>query len=247
VPTSIEFGEYWLLETAVDGRVPLYLIEGPPSQLIEQWNKKPHGLSERQLIETLHRLFQAGDISAVVAERRIVHGETKDRIVRDNYTPTLDDLQRAFRWEEPGRCPYVLRYAYGLTAQGGVRWEQIADPDWSRFYEHIHLDDGERTTGLVVTAGSTARAEEVLERDFPLCRLRRISGIDRLDELRPWHATYWKTLPVGYRLQWACEPDPNEPYCDVEATHRPAINPEMQRALREREIASYRWHDGFPK
>jgi hypothetical protein len=246
VPANIECGEYWLLETAVTGRVPFRLIAGAPERLHRQWNKPPHGLSQEQLIATLHRLFHAGDISATVHERRIIDGETDDWFPRDNYEPSLEEIQRAFLWHEPESHRYVLRYAYGLTAQGGQRWEDIACPDWSRFHEVDYIGQ-EAITDLIVTAGSLARADEVLQLEFPDHQLRRIPGIDHLHELRPWHATYWKTLPVGYRLQWACEPDPNEPVYDVEAARRFASDPELQRAAREQWKTYERWHCGFSK
>jgi hypothetical protein len=245
VPANIEFGEYWLLETAVTGRVPFNFIDCPPRALIAQWNKQPHGLSKEQLIATLHRLFQAGDISAWVDECRILDGKPEERFLRDNYTPSLEEIERAFRWDEPENHQYVPRYAYSLTAQGGQRWEEIARPDWSRFHELDYIGE-DAPTGLIVTAGSLARAEEVLQSDFPRYQLRRIAGIDRLHELRPWHATYWKTLPDGYRLQWACERDPNEPAYDIEAARRFASDPELQRAAQERWEAYDRWHREFP-
>ena len=54
-------GEYWLLETAVEGRFPV--ADLMDSDIEVTLNKKGHGLTRTALLETLHRLISWGLIS----------------------------------------------------------------------------------------------------------------------------------------------------------------------------------------
>ena len=84
--------------------------------------------------------------------------------------------------------------SYGMTSRGGARWEAVAKPDWSRFLdESAGLDPDE-----VEVAG--------LDRDRVASHIRRytrfavVPGSERWETLIPWQATYWKTIPRGYRV-----------------------------------------------
>jgi len=94
---------------------------------------------------------------------------------------------------------------FGLTAAGGARWEQECKADWSLFLNGLGskgelMDvDGEMFTTYFHYEGTT------FYRTWEYARRYEISSWDlrlmsRGRELKPWKATYWKTLPRGYRL-----------------------------------------------
>jgi hypothetical protein len=121
---------------------------------------------------------------------------------------------------------------YRLTPTGGAEWERAARPDWGRYVERSEErhDDGAPVEHEILSP-SAARAEAYL--DF-------VRG-DRLwygpvsnesiarDVIRPWEATYWKTLPEGHRIRFRTGPGPE----------RMPTPDEMLRRVRWDD----RWHD----
>jgi hypothetical protein len=83
---------------------------------------------------------------------------------------------------------------FALTRDGGAAWEAFARPDWSRF-----IDARADGTDAEVICADRARLDA-----FVASRWQAWipAGAERRDELRPWAATYWKTLPVGYRVRY---------------------------------------------
>jgi hypothetical protein len=54
--------EYWILETALEGRIPLCCLVYPDLEAL--FNKPGHGLAHGDLLELLGGLFRNGDIVA---------------------------------------------------------------------------------------------------------------------------------------------------------------------------------------
>ncbi|WP_406698838.1 hypothetical protein V5E97_08130 [Singulisphaera sp. Ch08] len=55
-------GEYWLLETVVEGGRPVLFLRSPWIEAI--FNKPGHGMDRQSLVEALERLFRMGLIAA---------------------------------------------------------------------------------------------------------------------------------------------------------------------------------------
>ncbi|MBW3541977.1 MAG: hypothetical protein KY476_17040 [Planctomycetes bacterium] len=90
---------------------------------------------------------------------------------------------------------------YGLTPQGGHRWEQDATPDWDRFYDYTAFDEETE-----IVAGSAERLRELLDHAsilFHVEILRRTVAEDVIDN---WEATPWKVLSKGYRARFQSTP-----------------------------------------
>jgi len=97
-----------------------------------------------------------------------------------------------------------------MTSRGGARWEAVAKPDWSRFLdESAGLDPDE-----VEVSGP--------DRDRVASHLRQhtlfavVPDSERWETLIPWQATYWKTIPRGYRVTapWQQEAETKAPDWD---------------------------------
>lgn len=68
----------------------------------------------------------------------------------------------------------------------------MAEPEWQRYFELVNEEDDI----WELVAGSQQRLDEVLNSSEPP------EGVIERDILRPWKATYWKTLPSGYRVRF---------------------------------------------
>jgi hypothetical protein len=178
-----EADEYWVLETAVEDFVPLSTIWGESQYLKARWNKRAHSCSRNGLVGLLLRLARAGDIvfidenlkeCGMSEEKLIVQLESVDWTPEDKY--------------------------YGLTLQGGERWEQSVTLDWSRYYSFERTGDLGEYCEIASSSPSMAnRAFQYVVHSLKLCVDE--SSVKR-DMLSPWHATYWKTLKVGASIRF---------------------------------------------
>lgn len=192
--TALEPSEYWLLESSVDAWVPLHLLVRP--NVNEVFNKCSHGLDRSQLLGVLLTLF----------DKNLIVGKTWHK--ESSFRPTEAQVNAALNIEGAGDAEGGI--LYGLTPLGGRVWEEYAKPDWDRFISH-----GWDATSKVFQEGGESKEVEEEE----ICAARRewveifslvaglmghriLPGSVVWEELRPWHATYWKTLPVGYRIRY---------------------------------------------
>jgi len=134
-------------------------------------------------------MFREGDIKA---ER------TEDFKSWSDFAPTVENIEAAlFRQGEFGH-PRPTVY-YGLTAQGGAKWEAAARPDWNRFIYGGYSDS---------EAELISMNRQWVERYFMLIQpggfdtLFAVPGTEVWDTLEPWQALYWKTLPIGHRVRF---------------------------------------------
>lgn len=175
--------EYWLLDSVVESQYKLRWLVA--KNLDEILNRPSHGLERDELVRVLDHLFQRGDLLA--------HEEEKS-VTKRIFVPTQTEIEEALA----GR----LTCFFGLTAQGGARWEEVSQPQWDRYIsDGVYADPQE---GEVI--GSD---RDLVEKYHSLSRYNSevavVSGSERWDVLRPWQATYWKELPVGHRLRFNYE------------------------------------------
>ena len=185
-------GEYWILETAIESRFPVYGLMS--RNLEENLNKKGHGLTRTALLETLHRLISWGLISA---ENKV-----------DAPISTSQDIERALN--EPIRhIPRVgerKRTYYRLTPEGGAQWEAFAAPDWQKYiYRTIHLpddpDDSERIIREVICADKAMLERHFKSKCFYNAKHVSLETV-AWDYIAPWDVTYWKQLEGAHRVRF---------------------------------------------
>lgn len=186
-------GEFWLLANAVEHGLPLPLLTLPEwvsggtdiNTIDIVLNRQGHGLGFEALRDTLAQMARNGWIQF-------------SRTFRDNPISCPNAEEIAVLLRERGRFDEAVFYR--LTAAGGAAWEAFARPEWHRYIEHSHEYPDDDSSCMQMTTIETAdwktldkylralAGEEVIE-----------AGSIVLSELRPWHATYWKTLPFGLR------------------------------------------------
>jgi hypothetical protein len=185
---DVEYGEVWLLDAAVHVRIPLPLLVGTDDEISRDFNRPSHFMNRDELFRTLCSLFAAGDIV----------GNSEER---GDYVPTPAEVERALEPSPPG-TPMITdsTLCYGLSTQGGARWERMTEADWDRY---IQVEEPEKQVTEIVTSNKE-RLEDALQRAqnwstggwWPESVVR--------DVIKPWEATYWRTLPVGFRARFQC-------------------------------------------
>ncbi len=182
-------GEYWLLETVVDGAWPLCFVARTNAE--EVFNKPGHGLERAALIETLESLFASGLLEA----HR--HGQAAAMpLARTEIIAAL---------EEPSHARGAPGTLYRLTAQGGAVWEAFAMPDW-KAYLLRELDEDQGVGAF--TALDRQWLQEDLEH-FSVYEHAVARDSVQWERLGRWQPTYWKELPEGYRVRFRFGPTPS--------------------------------------
>lgn len=183
--------EYWLLDAAIETGIRIRLFHPDNPELEDALNRGHHGLAVPDLVQTLHHLFQRGDI--VAFNDRTLYPHT------DYFIPTSSDIERTLIEKRPD-------LHYRLTAQGGTRWEIATQADWQRFSNTSASYHGEHQH-VVIEAGNMSILEKLFSIHSSIYYDREILQETVLwEEVEHWQATYWKTLPIGYRVEFCTIP-----------------------------------------
>ena len=184
-------GEYWLLETAVSGLIPIAMVCGEnykrPDGIDVEFNKPGHGLNRGDLIDTLNALICGGLLVAYLDDKP--------------YIINKDEITSAMNEQSPGGN--ASSFFYGLSAHGGAIWEEFASPRW----EHCIVDEKEydRQAGVITSMSLRRLTHYVSNLHLMGFEIDRNSLI--IDACGKWRPTYWKTLPAGHkaRFHWIRE------------------------------------------
>ena len=168
---SVTEFEFFLLDAVSEHTHHLSLFDS--YHLGEALNRHVPYFTRQDLIETLGALFQQGDLWARVGRAKA-------------FVPTLDEI-------EAGLAD-GLRIVYGLTAQGGARWESLCRFDWTRFVSWCSTS---HSSELIAPTRELAEFLFYARQEDPAIR-----PPVRWDTIRPWEATYWKTLPAAHRVRY---------------------------------------------
>lgn len=202
VMSDRELRELWLLDRACEFNVPVRLVATSYENALRQWNVRPPlGWNRKIAFETLQSLKAKGEIVLTPSSEAGFHD--------------TDIGARSDAGNVPAPEPL-----YGLSEAGWTRWEQCFLPDWNRYSRITYNEE---------TDAGTARLEIICGSDecriFALGSVVSVMDVDLsfgmrdvlMDNLSPWHATYWKVVPVGFRayasIRWDWERDRCTPSC----------------------------------
>lgn len=243
---------YWLLDVVVEHRVSLdsLVSDGDPNYFNRRFRRSPHGLTPDALYELLVLLFEQGLLLTwPITTAPLGRGEP-------GFSPSRAQIAEALQPQPITRFASASsqRLLYGLSAAGGVFWESLSRPDWDRYVlrEETHrpiwdeaFDDSPRSyttrrSGrqyVRTTSANQQNLEKLLEVDTRILQVLDPDSIQQYT-LTQWDATYWKTLNVGYRMEYSLWPE-------AELVAHGVAVPEHSMLLSHPERRGDFWHTDF--
>jgi hypothetical protein len=191
---EVPYGEAWLLETAYRAFIPLTFLAMRDEEIGRQFNHPSHHMDRNELLGTLCSLFDRGEL---IATQEAVgdHIPSREQI-EAALVPPVRQGNGGVAWGKGIEAPLC----YGLSQLGAARWERMAEPNWSRYFEMQWLAEGYEE----LVAGSESRLGELLQNGRELWDVEVIATSVERDTVAPWEVSHWKTLPVGYRARFRC-------------------------------------------
>jgi hypothetical protein len=203
--------DYWFLDTAIEEPIGCCWIfpNGPNGTLAI--NRRPLQLSLSEISEVMYRLFQEEKLLAIRPNhlneiRKICHQNqikiTNKIFAKTSFIPSYEEIKRALQQLNDG---YFIEnnFSYFLTEKGGELWEFLSKPKWKQY---ISGGIGEFDSILYCSS------RETLEKYMQNHNFFNYYGDGNMQEpiletatwktMIPWLATYWKTLPCGYELNY---------------------------------------------
>lgn len=199
--------DVWLLDIAVEHMQPIGLFGCERDHVEGQLNRSMPPMSNEEIVDRLQKNFAAGLLFATDTDHRKAQLGKQEiqaciQYTRKVFAGSDRDVVNAFKGPEA--------FYYGLTAQGGARWEEITRPDWDWFVicqgKPREPSRDEECPGIERWQMELAgRNRTNVARCFSfitstLCSYSPIPGSESWTELANWNATYWKTFPKAYRL-----------------------------------------------
>jgi hypothetical protein len=181
--------EYRLLDLVAEFAVPLQAL--PDGEIEPALNRRSLGASNAELARAL----------AVLSDLDLVWLTTEDE---DDARLDAVAIERLISLPAIDGVIYKS-HGYGLTAAGGVEWERAARPDWNRYVEYRTSpseDDVRWEHSIICADPSMAERYLGFQRAVWLEPGDLIEASITRDVVRPWEATYWKTLPEAHRIRY---------------------------------------------
>lgn len=166
--------EYWFLDLVIRYWWPLYGLDA--ADIESEANKPSHNLSHAEVVDVLHHLFLSGDLTAYRLEKFGAEPSP-------HFVPTPSEIELGLVGED--------NIFFGLTAQGGTRWEAASKPNWGIFIHNFS-----RGQNYAIISADRGIVQQWLETEIqPIVS-------SEWSILTPWQATYWKPLPTGHQLSY---------------------------------------------
>ncbi len=183
----MDSGERWLLDVVATFQIPVqWLLASNIEALL---NRESHGLAASEVVNRLTNLLDAGHIAV---SRPVEFGGEQLNL---NGREVADALAE--------HSPETLYY--GLTENGGDLWESIFHPSWELYVDATEGPEPER---VEISSATRDLVEEYVGHIYQgsLSSKLAIPGSQCWHHLQPWHATYWKVLAAGWRLDFRASP-----------------------------------------
>lgn len=212
--------EYWFLDVAIEMSIGICWIV-PDIRGNLAINKRPLPLSLLEMAEVLHKLFQKGYLLASHSCEETSVGFTPNKSeIREALElasqPIVDDFGEK----------YFNSFSFFVTKAGGKSWESVSLPKWSQYI--LHYSDKNNISTIYGSDKSVIEkiieVEHLLNFDGDGYHIEPIKSTVKWDTIKPWHPTYWKTLPSGYRVSYQFKTAYCGEYLDVLNQSKEFIN-----------------------
>ena len=186
---SIDKADYALLNAVHLEDWQVYLLAAP--NMHDIMNTPEHGLDPAALFEHFLRLWRMGLIECSM---------------EDPFRPIAPDpalLHEQFDPMPQDSPPEGRIIIYRLTKSGGLLWEELSAPDWSRLIRQRDHPCSKDNQEWEISGADQA----LLERTWKLHNAwgdwpHPVEGTVRYEVLQPYRPAYWKTLPIGYAYRF---------------------------------------------
>jgi len=176
-------GELWILDSLVEGGYPLFWLISENLEMV--FNRDGHNLTYPNLVKTLFKLFSQGDLQAIKGNNFDL-----DKI----FLPTIDDIEKGLHHQSD------FEFVFRLTHLGGKKWETYTQPDWKRYIDAGYYT--EPNIAKIITSDKQ-NLEKYVAIQHLFWKNTIIENSFQRQILTPWHATYWKILPIGYEVTFS--------------------------------------------
>ncbi|MBC8163490.1 MAG: hypothetical protein H7Z42_19955 [Roseiflexaceae bacterium] len=168
---------YWLLDSVIENPFPVHWLNPSYEDLSMAFNRKHHGLSLSEVEESFSELCEKRYLGVYIGRHFSEYDQTP-------LFPSMLEIRSALRGET------MMHYV--VTPEGGKQWEALSPPEWQKY----SVTGG---TPMCIVAGDKAILEELLLLESYIAPSYEIvSESVRKSTIKPWRATYWKTVAVGY-------------------------------------------------
>jgi hypothetical protein len=191
--------EYWILDVVVTRYYPLYILTAP--NVAEILNRKyayGQGLPYSILVDAVEQLFLQGYLQLAWW-----HVPLHTWMPMTDLNSSRPTIEAALKGEK--------EVNYGLTGKGGSAWESKFHPNWPKYRdEDVNSEPGDTAR---ITAGSLEVINQYVSLVFPsyLYPFIPIPETQVIERISPWQATYWKSLPEGYCMEFNYQAVETEP------------------------------------
>ncbi|OQW91341.1 MAG: hypothetical protein BWK78_04940 [Thiotrichaceae bacterium IS1] len=176
----------------------------------EIMNKPPHNLSEIELTTRLYKFVQ-NQLLVIFRETEICMPCFEELLTIVSTVCKIPSY-KLFSIHLPKELQMEIR----LTPQGGEVWESVFQPDWTKYCSHTisfgTAEEDEREWIIEQPDLELLKAVIQIEKKYLMIKNDEI----RIKPIRPWTATYWKTLPEVYQAYFIVVEDYSEEMLDDE-------------------------------
>jgi hypothetical protein len=157
-------------------------------------------LTINEIAESLHRLFQGGNLLAISSsELGKIYTNSNNSFEHNSilsnkgFVPSYLEVNSALKQED--------NLFYFLTDKGGELWESVSHPKWDQYYFSAGNENEH-----ILRCHSRELAAKILEiqhlLDFGRSYHSPIIETVNWNFFSPWQPTYWKKLLSGYEISY---------------------------------------------
>jgi hypothetical protein len=185
---------YWFLDAAIRLKIPFHWLSA--GTVGEMLNRPHHNLAAAELLAVLERMFERGDLFLEYGDRSGQRHQTQ--------APSWSEIEAALYKSHAAQMEGSEYVFYGVTDRGGALWERLSHPQWDLFFEEGYGTDPYEGEMTASTRAFIEQRLAFIPYDPVIGAI--LPGSVRWSVLQPWQATYWKQLPLGYRIEFTYLP-----------------------------------------
>jgi hypothetical protein len=186
---SFTRGEYWILGAVAEHPIAIFWLLH--ENIEEALNRRKHGMSKKMLLLTMKKLISEGFIEIFQQDSVIIGNEL-----------AIENMEEYLSKDKQKKSK---SYYYKLTQKGGKYWESFAFPNWEFYMTNMlsYFRD-ESDVGFFELISANKKYLEFYYRSLSYHEYNVIESSIQESTIKPWQATYWKELPIGYKMTFDC-------------------------------------------